>query len=93
MKHFAFSRALPVVFALSLIYLPTTAAACTACMGDANSKLGPAMNAAIFLLLGCIGLMLVCAAAFGFHLMKRANSPLPPHAEFTNMNHPQEDLT
>lgn len=93
MKHSMLSRALAVIFAAALTHLPTTAMACTACMGDANSKIGPAMNAAIFLMLGCIGFMLACAAAFGFHLMKRANSPLPPHAEFNHMNHSPEDLT
>jgi len=93
MKPSAFSRALAVIFAAALVHLPGTAAACTACMGDANSKTGPAMNAAIFLMLGCIGLMLGCAAAFGFYLMKRANAPLPPHAEFAGMNQPPEDLS
>lgn len=92
MKHSAFSRALAVIFGAALTHFPATAGACTACMGDANSKVGPAMNAAIFLMLGCIGLMLACAAAFGFYLMKRANSPLPPHAEFTQMVNPSEDI-
>ena len=93
MKHSTLSRASAVIFAAAVIYLPATAVACTACMGDANSKIGPAMNAAIFLMLGCIGFMLACAAALGLHLMRRANSPLPPHAEFNHMNHASEDLT
>lgn len=86
MKHAPLSRALVLITAVVLAQLPVTASACTACMGDANSKIGPAMNAAIFLMLGFIGAMLACAAAFGFYLMKRANSPLPPHAEFDGLN-------
>jgi hypothetical protein len=93
MKHSTLGRALVVIFATALAHLPATASACTACMGDASSKVAPAMNAAIFLMLGCIGFMLACAAAFGFHLMKRASAPLPPHAEFTSMTNPPEDIS
>jgi hypothetical protein len=82
MNHAPLSRALVVIATGLLAHLPSTASACTACMGDANSKIAPAINAAIFLMLGFIGAMLACAAAFGIHLMKRANAPLPPHAEF-----------
>jgi len=82
MKHAPLLRALVAITAVALAQLPATASACTACMGDASSKTGPAINAAIFLMLGFIGAMLACAAAFGCYLMKRANSPLPPHAEF-----------
>lgn len=70
---------------------PATAAACTVCMGDVNSKTAPAINAAIFLMLGCIGFMLASLAGFAFYLMKRASSPLPPHAEFAQMVNPPED--
>lgn len=93
MKYSVLSRAPVVVMAALLAHLPATAEACTACMGDANSKTGPAMNAAIFLMLGCIGFMLASLSAFAFYLMKRANAPLPPHAEFSNMIHPQEEPT
>lgn len=88
MKTASLQRALVAIAAVSLAQLPATASACTACMGDANSKIGPAMNAAIFLMLGFIGTMLACAAAFGIHLMKRANAPLPPHAEFEQAESP-----
>ena len=82
MKSSPLSRLLAVIVAALLLHLPATASACTVCMGDVNSKTAPAINAAIFLMLGCIGAMLAAAAAFGFYLMKRANAPLPPHAEF-----------
>jgi hypothetical protein len=84
MKTSPLPRALAVIFAAALGNFPATAAACTVCMGDVNSKTAPAINAAIFLMLGFIGFMLAAAAGFGFYLMKRANSPLPPHTEFTD---------
>ena len=78
MKQSALIRALAVTFAVALTHLPATASACAACMGDVNSKIAPAMNAAIFVMLGAIGLMLALAASFGLYLMKRANAPVPP---------------
>ena len=84
-------RAFGFAFVSALANWPVTAAACSICMGDVNSKTGPAINAAIFLMLGCIGFMLASLAGFAFYLMKRANSPLPPHAELAQMINPQED--
>ncbi len=77
------SRLLGLAAALALTQFPSTAAACTVCMGDPNSKFAGASNAAVFLLLGFIGTVLALLVAFGVTLMKRANSPLPPHAEFS----------
>ena len=76
--------------AVAFASAPETASACTVCMGDANSKTGAAMNAAIFLMLGCIGSMLSLLAAFGWYLMKRASSPVPPEREFFNMLNQEE---
>jgi hypothetical protein len=84
-------RALAFIATAALTSWPATASACTACMGDVNSKIAPAMNAAIFLMLGAIGFMLASLAGFAFYLMKRANSPLPPHAELAQMINSQED--
>ena len=81
MKRFASIRAIAVLAAAAPALLPATAGACAACMGDVNSRTAPAINDAIFLMLGCIGFMLASLAAFAFYLMKRANAPLPPHAE------------
>jgi len=83
MTRTACTRLLATACALALTYLPTTAAACTVCMGDPNSKTAGAINAAIFLLLGFIGSVLALLVVFGLTLMKRAAAPLPPHAEFS----------
>jgi len=67
-----FSRFAAVASAAVLTHLPATASACSACMGNPNSKTAGAINNAIFLLLGCIGLVLGSLAAFAIYLMKRA---------------------
>ena len=84
MTRSAWSRIPALALAAVLAHLPATAAACTACMGDPNTKAAGAINAAIFLLLGCIGGVLALLTAFGLTLMKRAAAPLPPHAEFSH---------
>lgn len=88
MTRSAWSRLPALALAAVLAQLPATAAACTACMGDPNTKSAGAINAAIFLLLGFIGSVLALLVAFGITLMRRANAPLPPHAEFP---HPDSD--
>lgn len=86
MTRSACSRLLALLAALALAQLPSTAAACAACMGDPNSKSAGASNAAVFLLLGFIGSVLALLVAFGLTLIKRANAPLPPYAEFSHPN-------
>jgi uncharacterized iron-regulated membrane protein len=83
MNRFPLAKVLAVLTATIITQLPSTARACAACMGDVNSKTAPAINDAIFLMLGCIGFMLLSLAGFAFYLMRRASAPLPPHAEFT----------
>ena len=61
-----------------LVLLPAAASACSACMGNANSKTAGAINGAMFLMLGFIALMLGSVAAFVLNLRKRAQSPAPP---------------
>ena len=73
MKHFPQFRVLMAMGAAGLVHLPATAGACAACMGDVNNKTAPAMNDAIFLLLGCIGFMLASLASFAIYLIKRSN--------------------
>jgi len=51
-------------------------------MGGDDTQIGPAMNGAIFLLMGCIGGVLGLLVAFAVTLMKRANALLPPEANF-----------
>ena len=93
MKPSPLVRVLALLVAAALVHLPSTAGACAVCMGDVNSKTAPAMNAAIFLMLGVIGSMLACAAAFGIYLMKRASATLPPGAELTSAAHTPGDPT
>ena len=72
MKHFPLSRVLITMGAAGLVHLPATAGACAACMGDVNSKTAPAINDAIFLMLGCIGFVLASLASFAIYLMNRS---------------------
>ena len=85
MKRVSLRRALVAGFAVAFAHLPATASACAACMGDVNSKTAPAINDAIFLMLGVIGFVLASLAGFAFYLMKRAGAPLPPHAELAHL--------
>ncbi|HEX5176168.1 MAG TPA: hypothetical protein VFV83_04010 [Chthoniobacteraceae bacterium] len=54
-------------------------------MGDPNSNEASAINAAIFLMLGCIGGVLGLLIAFGIYLYRRAQLPIPPHVELAEM--------
>jgi hypothetical protein len=76
-------RSIASLAALALMHWPTAARACTVCMGADDSQIGPAINAAIFLLLGCIGGVLALLVAFAITLMRRANAPLSPEAELS----------
>ena len=68
-----------------LLQFSATTDACTACMGDTNSKTAEAMNGAIFLMLGCIGTMLGGIVAFAICLMRRANAPLSPDLDLITL--------
>jgi hypothetical protein len=72
MKLSPLPRVLAVIFAAGLVHLPATAGACAACMGDVNSKSAPAMNDAIFFMLGCIGFVLASLAGFAAYLINRS---------------------
>ena len=74
-----------MLLALSASFLPTTASACSVCMGDPNSKAAGAINGALFLMLGFVGFILSALAAFAWVLMKRAGNPVAPHAEIAAM--------
>jgi flagellar biogenesis protein FliO len=60
--------------------LPSTADACTVCMG-ANGTMGEAANGAIFVMLGVLGSVLSLIVLAGYSVVKRSRGPLPPHAE------------
>jgi hypothetical protein len=69
--------------ALALIAVPRSADACAACMGDPNSDIAGAANAAVFSMLGLISGVLGLISAFGYSLYRRSLAPVPPHAELT----------
>lgn len=72
MKQSVIVRSLSLATGAMLIHWPATASACSACMGDPNSKTAGAINTAIFVMLGCIGLVLGGLASFAIYLMRRA---------------------
>jgi hypothetical protein len=74
MNRRTFSTAASGALALALMHLPVSVNACTACMGDPNSKTAGAINAAIFLMLGVLALMLGSFVVFAFYLSRRANA-------------------
>jgi hypothetical protein len=74
MNQRALQPAAPVLVALVLVNFPAVANACTACMGDPSSKSAGAINAAIFLMLGFIALMLASFGAFAWYLSRRATT-------------------
>jgi len=76
------SRLLPTLVVLLAMSWSEVGRACTVCMGGDDTQIGPAMNGAIFLLMGCIGGVLGLLVAFAVTLMKRANASLPPEANF-----------
>jgi hypothetical protein len=78
-------KILPALMAFGLAQFPSAAQACSACMGDPNSNEASAINAAIFLMLGCIGGVLGLFIAFGIYLYRRAQLPIPPHVELAEM--------
>ncbi len=65
------------MFGASLV----SAEACSVCMGGAGSSLGEAANGAIFVMLGVLGGVLGLIVMAGYSVVKRAQLPLPPHAE------------
>ena len=91
MNRSASLRTLPLLILALFLVFSSNASACSACMGDPNSNIGSAVNGAIFLMLGFIGGMLALLGAFAFYLMKRASSPLPPHAEFAGFSNHEEN--
>lgn len=91
MRRRAFSTA---ALAFLLAHIPTAAQACTACMGDPSSKTAGAINAAIFLMLGVLALMLGSFVAFGFYLVKHASSgSAVPGVGSTDSNDPPDALS
>lgn len=80
----ACARFFALATATALAALPSTAAACAACMGNPNSKSAGAINNAVFLLLGFLAVALSMVVTFALTLMRRAAAPRPPHDEFSH---------
>lgn len=73
--------------ALALAWAPDAARACDACMGGKDPNLRPAVNGAIFFMLGMVAMMATGVGIFMRYLAKRESMPLPPHAELGLTNH------
>jgi hypothetical protein len=78
-------RLIMLGMALGLAGMPTAALACDACMGGKDPTIRPAVNGAIFFMLGTVGMMGTGVGFFMRYLSKRAKMPLPPHAEFNGL--------
>jgi hypothetical protein len=65
--------------------MPMAAHACDQCMGGKDPNIRPAVNGAIFFMLGMVALMATGVGFFMRYLAKRANSPLAPHIELVQM--------
>jgi hypothetical protein len=73
------------IFVFVLGALPTAALACDQCMGGKDSNVRPAVNGAIFFMLGMVGMMATGVGFFMRYLVRRANVPLAPHIQLVEM--------
>ncbi len=90
MKRRTFSTGvIPLAFFVVVLALTPAVQACSVCMGDPAAPTAKAMNAAIFIMLGCIGGVLGLLSVFAIYLYRRSLNPVPPHAEFTDDMQPQ----
>lgn len=80
--HPQLSRLLSTIAFAAAVLAPKSLLACSVCMGASDSPVAPAINAAIFLLMGFVGSMLTGVVAFGFYLFRRSKMPRPPHEQF-----------
>ncbi|HEX4086908.1 MAG TPA: hypothetical protein VHY22_18480 [Chthoniobacteraceae bacterium] len=71
--------------AFALVAMPAMASACDQCMGAKDPTLRPAVNDAIFFMLGLVACMLTAAGFFIRYLARRAAGPMPAHAELIQM--------
>lgn len=80
-----------VALSAAAMLVPKPLLACAVCMGASDSPVAPAINAAIFLLMGFIGSMLAGVGGFAFYLSRRAKYPHPPHEQFLNVGNDDND--
>jgi hypothetical protein len=74
-----------MLIAAALVAVPQTSSACAVCMGGADSAIAPAMNAAIFLLMGFIAFVLAGLGGFAFYLYRRSKMPANPLTELSQV--------
>jgi hypothetical protein len=67
--------------AVALGLLPHAARACDVCMGGKDPTIRPAVNGAIFFMLGVVGMMAGGVGFFMRYLAKRAAMPMPAYTE------------
>ena len=70
---------------LALAAMSDAARACDQCMGGRDSNIRPAVNGAIYFMLGMVALMLTGIGFFMRYLARRANTPLAPHIQLVEM--------
>lgn len=71
--------------AIALAAMPAMARACDACMGGKDPNIRPAVNGAIFFMLGMVAMMATLVGFFMRYLAKRSHAPLAPHDELLQM--------
>ncbi len=76
------NRLLSFLFSIALFAAPKSVLACAVCMSGVDSSVRPAINGAIFVMLGFIGSMLAGVGGFAFYLFRRSRLPHPPHQQF-----------
>ncbi len=66
---------------LALAMMPGAARACDVCMGGKDPTIRPAVNGAIFFMLGLVAMMATGLGFFMRYLAKRDDMPMPPCQE------------
>ena len=63
-----------------------SASACGVCMGQTDGgQIGGAVNGAIFVMLGFLGVMLASVTGFAFAIWRRSRNPLPSNLDLAEM--------
>jgi hypothetical protein len=70
---------------MALVAMPGATRACDQCMGGKDPTIRPAVNGAIFFMLGLVAMMATGVGFFMRYLTKRANAPLAPHVQLVQM--------
>ena len=79
-------RSLLVIAVSGVLLAPGSALACGVCMGQTEgSQIGGAINGAIFVMLGFLGVMLASVTGFAFAIWRRSRNPLPSNLDLAEM--------